>query len=300
MNENGVPAPPGPAQLRKGTDYWGVVNAAFQIVGRYKFLWFYGFFAASGGGGSGGGNWSEDASPWVESFFAQRLELLVLIILGLVVVALVLIAMNIISRGALIGSAGMIASGDRPTFGEAWKMGLRNALPIFGLMILSIIVVLLVTAVCAIPVLLPIAAGAPGIAIAIVIAVVLLFPYLAFMIALALTVTYAERAIAVDGLPFIDAIAAGWSLLRSKVGESLVFWLIGLLAGIIFTVGIIFILVVVGTPLFILGTQNLVAALAIGIPIVFVIMALANGLYGTFSYSFWTLAYLNLKGDVAS
>jgi hypothetical protein len=286
-----------PPQRRTGTDYWAAVSAAFQVVGRYRFLWFYGFFAASGGGGSGGGNWSEDAGPWVRDFFMQRIELLVLIILGIILLALILIVMSVISRGALIGSAAEAASGGRPTFRGAWKTGLRYALPIFGLAILSFIVVLLVTVVCIIPVVLPLAAGSAGIAIAIVIAVILFLPYLAFLIAVTLTVTYAERAIVVDGMQFIDAIGEGWRLLRSRMGESFVYWLIGLLAGIVFTVGIIFILVVVATPLVVLGTQNLVAALAIGIPLAFVIMAFANGIFGTYIYSYWTFAYLALREE---
>lgn len=300
MNENRVPEEVEPSQPRRGTDYGGVINAALSMAWRYKFLWFFGFFAASGGGGGGGSGWSEDAGPWVRDFFMQRTEVLVLIILGLVVLALVLIAMSVISRGALIGSAGRAAVGGRPTFGGAWSIGLKNALPIFALAILSILLVLLVTAICAIPIVLSVMGGAPGIAIAVIIAVILFLPYIAFLLAVALTVTYAERALVVDGLSFFDAIGAGWTLLRSKIGESLLFWLIGLLAGIVYTVGLIFVLLVVGTPIFILGTQNLVAALAIGIPVGIIIIAVSSGLYGTFSYSYWTLAYLELKGERAA
>ncbi len=303
MHENGtsdgagVEAQSSPDVKRSPGDYWGAVSGALSIAGRYRFLWFFGFFAASGGGGGAGTNWSEDAAPWAQNYFMERPEVLILIVLALVVVGLAFFVMGIISRGALIGSVGLAVSGSRPSFSEAWSLGLRYALPLFGLVVLAILAALLVTAICAISVLLPIAAGAPGIAIAVVIGVVLFFPYLAFLIALALTVTYAERAIVLENAPFLDAISAGWSLVRSRVGESLVYWLIGLLAGLIFTVGIVFILVVVGAPVFILGTQDLVAALAVGIPVGFVIMALANGVFGTYFYSYWTLAYLNLRAE---
>jgi hypothetical protein len=274
-------------------DYWSLVSRSLRIIWKHKFLWFFGFFASSGFGG--GFNWIDDAGPRIRDFLLASPVTLVLIIMAAVIVWLVFFVMNLISTGALVASTHGAAEGRRIDFGFAWREGLGAFWRLLGVTVLALIAFLFVTALCAIPVVLALFGGTPGVVIALVIGAVLLFPYLAFLFLLAFTVTYAEREVVLQGAGVFDAIHAGWGMTKRHVWRSLLVWLIMLLSGLVFGIGMVLILLILAVPFILIGLANLFAALVLGIPIGVAFIVVASGAFGSYSYSVWTLAYDEFK-----
>jgi hypothetical protein len=279
-------------------DYWGIVNRALRIVWRHKILWFFGFFASMSGGTVF--NWSRHGSPWVRDLLLMNLGLLALAVMAVVILWLVFFVMNIISVGGLIRGASNADRGGDVSFEGAWRAGLKAFWRLLGLTLLALLAFLIVTAACVIPIVVSAIAGPAGIAIAILIGAVLLLPYLAFVFGLAFTVIYAEREVVLADARLFDAIAAGWRLMSERLWQTFMVWLVMLLSGIAYTVGLVIVLLVVAIPFVIIGLTNLLAALVIGIPIGAAIVIVASGAYGTYSYAVWTLAYEDLKRGAPS
>jgi len=275
-------------------DYWDLVTRSLRVAWKYKFLWFFGFFASSGGGGNFG-TWREDSAPWLREFFIRNPYAFVMIIMAVVIIGLILIVMNVISTGGLIRSTSAANRGLGISFSQTWSAGLSTFWRLLGLSILAIIAMLVVTLVCVAPVVISLLGGAPGIAIAILIAAVLFLPYVAFLFLLTFTVTYAEREIVLEGAGIFDAIRGGWELTRRWIWKSLMVWLVMFLSGIVYMVGLVAALLMLAVPFFAIGVSNLVLALVVGIPIGLVVVILASGWFTTYSYSVWTLAYEQLK-----
>ncbi len=274
-------------------DCWDIVQRSLRTVWKYKFLWIFGFFVSIGGGGAS--NIAEEAGPAVRDFFMEHVEILVLVIVGLVILWLVLFVVNLISKAALIGATADADRGRDITLRGAWNEGLRAFWRMLGLLVIGVIAFLFVSVVCAIPIVLPLAAGAPGITIAVLIGAILLLPYLAFLFLLAFTITYAEREVVIERAGLGDALRTGWELTKQFFWMSLMVWLVMLLSGIIFAVGLVLVLLVLAVPFVLIGLVNLVAGLALGIPVGIVVVAVATGARGTYGYSVWTLAYMELK-----
>lgn len=274
-------------------DYWSLVSRSLHIIWKHKFLWFFGFFASAGGGG--GLNWVDDAGPRLHDFFFANPAILVLTIVGLVIVWLVLFVMNLISKGALVAGTHEASEGRHVTFGYGWREGLRAFWRILGLAVLALIAFLFVTAICVIPVVLALFGGTPGIVIAVVIAAVLFFPYLAFLFLLSFTVTYAEREVVLRRANIFDAIYAGWDLTKRHFWKSILVWLIMLASALVFGISMVVVLLILAVPFILIGLANVFAALVLGIPVGVAFILVASGAFGSYAYSVWTLAYDELK-----
>jgi hypothetical protein len=276
-------------------DYWSLVSRSLRIVWKHKFLWFFGFFATAGGGGGGGFNWVEQGGPRIRDFFLANPAILVLTIVGLVIVWLVLFVMNLISTGAVVAGVRGASEGRGVTFGYAWREGLSAFWRLLGVAVLALIAFIFVTAICVVPIVLALFGGTSGIVIAVIIGAVLLLPYLAFLFLLAFTVTYAEREVVLAKASVFDAIYAGWDLTKRHIWKSLLVWLVMLGSGLLYALGLVLVLLIVAVPFILIGLANVFVALVIGIPIGVVIVVVASGAFGAYSYSVWTLAYDELK-----
>lgn len=275
-------------------DYWDIVSRSVRTAWRYKFLWFFGFFASSGGGNFG--NWGDEGGEWVRDFFLRNPMLLVLIVMGAVLLGLILFIMNIICTGGLIRSTSAADRGHLISFSQTWKAGLSTFWRILGVTILAILTMLVITALCGVPIVLSLLGGAPGIVIAVLIGAILFLPYIAFLFLLAFTVIYAEREIVLQDVGVFDALKAGWELTKQHFWKSMMVWLVMLLSGLIFVLGLIIALLVLAIPFVVIGIANLFAGLVLGIPVGIAFIIVASGAVTTYSYSVWTLAYETLKG----
>ncbi len=277
-------------------DYWDIVLRSQRVVFKHKFLWFFGFFLGSGGGG--GGNWGNEIGPEVRHWMITHVELLTVLIVCAVVLWLALVVMSLISKGALISGVSESDQGRQIAFGGQWNIGVRNALKILGLVMLSFAAVLVVMIALAIPILLPLAAGKVGIVIAIVIGAVLFFPFIAFLFALSFTITYAEREVVLRGVDVFSGISAGWEMTKQYAGKSLMMWLVSLASGIVFAMGLVLVLLILAIPFVLIGMANLVLGLVLGIPLGIAVIFVLSGAFTTYTYSLWTLLYNALRADL--
>lgn len=275
-------------------DYWGIVVRSLRHVWRNKPLWFFGFFAASGGGGSLM-NWTEKTGPSVGGFLKTHLEVLAVLVLFVIVLWLVFFIMSLISRGALIWASGTADEGHRVPFADAWSKGLSAFWKMLLLLIIAVVVFLAVTIICAVPIVLPLAGGAAGITISIIVAAVLFLPFLAFLFLLAFTITYAEREAVVQGSDILASLRVGWQLTREHFWKSVLIWLVQLLCGLLFVIGFFVVGAMIAVPFVVIWTANHLAALLLGIPVGVVYFCVASGAYGAFEYSFWTAAYREIR-----
>ncbi len=277
-------------------DYWGLVTRSFHILWKYKFLWFFGFFAAGAGGSSGNtSQWTEHAGPQVREWLATNMELVAMIVMGMVIMWFVFFVMGLLSKGALIGS---IAHAEREhdiTFGRAWEIGYRNFLKMLGIAIIALLAFFLGCFIFLVPILLPLIAGEAGAVIAIAIAALLFIPFLAFAFLLAFTVTYAEREAVLRNQGIFESLSLGWALTKQYFWNSMVVWLVSLVSGLVFMFCIIFGLLLVAVPFILLGLLNVFAALVVGIPIGIALIIIISGALGTYDYSLWTLAYIRIR-----
>lgn len=278
-------------------DYWDLVSRSVRTAWKYKFLWFFGFFASSGGGNIG--RWSEGGGDRLRDFFLSNPMLLVLIVMGLVIVGLAFFVMNIICTGGLIRSTSRADRGIPVSFSQTWKAGLNAFWRLLGTTLLAILTFLVVTAVCMIPIVLSVLGGAPGIVVAVLIGAILFLPYIAFLFLLAFTVIYAEREIVLENAAVFDALRSGLELAKAHLGKSLMVWLVMLLSGLVFGLGMLFVLLILAIPFVLIGIGNLFLALVLGIPVGVAFVVVASGAYNTYAYSLWTLAYETLKGRPA-
>ena len=277
-------------------DYWDIVQRSLRVVTKHRFLWFFGFFV--GGGGGGGGNWAEEIGPEARHWITTHVELLTVLVVCGVVLWLALVVMSLISKGALISGISESDQERQITFGGQWSIGLRNALRILGLGLLSFVAVLVVVIALAIPILLPLAAGKVGIVIAIVIGAVLFFPFIAFLFALSFTITYAEREVVLRGADVFAGISAGWEMTKRYAGKSLMMWLVALVSGIVFAIGLVLALLMLAIPFVLIGMANLVLGLVLGIPIGLAVIFVLSGAFSTYTHSLWTLLYNALRADL--
>ena len=274
-------------------DYWDLVSRSVRLAWKHKFLWFFGFFASASGGNLG--QWTEEGGEWVSNFFLQHIGLLLVIVVAVVVLWLAFFIMNIISTGGLIRSVSNADRGRPISFGGTWSAGVTTFWRLLGLTVLAVLTFLVVTAACAVPVILSLLGGAAGVAIAVLIGAVLFIPYIAFLFLLAFTVTYAEREIVLFGADVFDAIREGWQLTKRFFWKSMVVWLVTLVCGLVYGLGFVIALAILAVPFVLIGMANLAAGLILGIPIGLAFIAIASGAITTFSYSVWTMAYERLK-----
>lgn len=275
-------------------DYWDIVTRSAKIAWRHKFLWFFGFFAASAGGGGNYLNMGEYGTDEIRDFFTSNVEVLALIVVFAVLVWLALLVVGVISKGALICCIDRAGSGSDVTFGEGWRAGLQAFWGMLGIAAIGLAAFLAVTAVCALAVVLPLVAGTPGVAIAVLIAAVLVVPWLAFLFLLTFVVIYAERAYATGTAGFGEAFRSAWELTKARFWQSMLMWLVSLGSGIAFFVALVTVLLVLAVPFVLIGLANPLAGLVLGIPVGFVVVILTSSAFSTYDHALWTLFYREL------
>ena len=120
-----------------------------------------------------------------------------------------------------------------------------------------------------------------------------------------IVVVFAQRAIVVEDIGPIAAIKSGARLLRSKLGPSLLVWLINVAVSILGGLILVAAMVVTVVPLAIVGLliymaigfggPLIVYLVLAGLVLIVVVWAL-SAVVNTYFWSYWTIAYLRLTG----
>jgi hypothetical protein len=296
-------------------NYLEIVQQAWDIIWKHKWLWLFGFIAALG---SGGGNFSNSlqyssnsgntssAGANFSHFMSTYWVVIVLLALLLVVFSLVAMVFSIIANGALIGSAKGADAGEPVGLGIGWRVGLKYFWRLLGLNIVVILIILVPIVVLAlgavVVTLLSNASGSGSAWICLVpLGLLCLLVVVVVAILLGISSNYAMRYIVIDGAGVIDSLRRGFALFRLRWADTVLMYL--LLGVIGFAVGVVLLIpgAAIGLPALALGISGvalksiiLVAAgVFVGL-LAILVMAVLNGVFVAFSSVAWTLTYIRL------
>lgn len=301
-------------------NYGEIIESAFRITWRNKFLWIFGFFLAAGGnsanvtnnftnlGGDQTGGTLDRLALWIS-------ENLVLFIVVVALVGLVLFLVSLflwtVSNGALAEGVAAIDRGESRRFGQSWRAGLAVFWRVLGQAVVFFALSLLLTILVGLLPVLGVALGFlatqdAGTRIAVVVLAVLLFLVLALLVFVPffIVVQLALRALVVGRERILDSVGAGFALLRRNLGRSLLVWLVQVGLSIAIGVASLLVFLLVGLVTFgpaaaLFFADQFAVAMVLGVVggLVFLaVSAVISGALGTFNHAYWTLAYLRLTG----
>ncbi len=300
---------------------------------RARRLWIFGLFAggASGscGGGSTGLNFNFDArtsQPFpadvrlpsqadIDRVLIQTMTTLqanwaIVLAVGVALMAawLVVWAVSVACRAALIEGGAALAEQRATGLGGAWRTGLTSFGKLLGLDAL-LLVLGLATLAAAIGAIFRFALH-PGAAVDWLALFVVLgtFGVVSFPVwtVLGVLVAYARRAIVLDQAGPLQALAIGWRLARGRPGATALVWIAGLGVGVAGLLAIMVVTIPIAIPAGIMGVVGFllvqsgqiaplgVLLIALAVVLIVAWLLVATAALNTFSWHFWTLAYLRL------
>lgn len=278
-------------------DHWNIVSRSLRFALRHKVLWILGFFASVSG--ENVLRWTQDRGAPLHDYLLPRLDVFAVAVAGLVLLWIGLLVVNTICRAALIAASSSADLGLSAALEGSLRAGAGAFAGMLALLAIAVVVFLAGTLACIVPVVLPLGAGVPGIVIAVVIGAVLFVPYIAFLFGLAFTITFAERALVTERVSIVEALGVGWRLTRTHFWTALVAWLVALVAGFVYVVGLVTALLFAAAPFILIGLVHRTLALVLGIPVAVVLVFVATGAFGAYRFAFWTLLYRGLRGPTA-
>jgi hypothetical protein len=303
-----------------------IVKRAFRLTFRYPVLWIFGILIALTSGGSGWGsssNYQFDRSgggapqiPGIERVSPGAWAgIALLCCCVLLVVIVVTVILQYVSRTALYRLVDQVEeSGTKPTWRQGFRLGWSNRT--FRLFLLELIVGLAVVlaaiillAAAASPLLL-LAVHTPAarwVGISLTVALMLLVVLILVVAAVVLYVLnqFWSREIVLADRGIGEAFARGYRLVRDRIQDVGLMWILLLAIGIGWSLLLIPIALVViltaaglgaGMGFGVYGLTRsipwgVVAGLPVFLAIVIVPMTFLQGLYTVFDSSAWTLAY---------
>jgi hypothetical protein len=303
--------------------YEAVIREAWRITWRFRSLWVLGLFAGSAGpscswtnrtGDTGTGRVipNDDAERITEaitSWVTANLGLITAIAIAFAVIALVAVVVSLIAQGGLTRAGIEATQGGTPTLGAAWGAGLRFFWRYVGLALLTIGLVIAFAICAAIAGGILLLLGGAGdnaptrIGVAVVLGIPLAIVGIIVVFAGLSTITFAQRAIAIEDVGPVAALGVGWRRFREHVGTCAVLWLLNLALGIAAGIAIVIMLVIVAIPLVAIGALlwysggfgGALVTWAVIAGVAFIILAaIVGAAAGTFFWHYWTIAYLRL------
>ena len=320
-------------------DHVRILKQAWQITWRYRALWVFGVILAlttarSGTGGPQFNSLGEDISSpsgefWIPEISSEMVGALIAVIVGLLCLMLILMVVASIARyvaeTALIRMVNDHAeTGEQQRVRQGFRLGWsRAAWRLFLIDMLvnvpAILVLILLFAIAFAPLLLwttdSRAAGALGTAVTIGLLILAILLAIVLGTVLSLLRCFFRRACALEELVVIESIRYGFNVIRRRLKDVAIMWLI--MVGVGLGVGIAMIVVILllmvagalggGLPALLVagmtsqameGVTPWVLAAAVGIPIFLLVVGVPTlflgGLIEVFKSSVWTLVYREL------
>jgi hypothetical protein len=296
-------------------DFGAILSRAWKITWENKVLWIFGLLAAmgngaaGGGGGAGGGDGGggRDFGPgglelpppvrrFVESPDPRIIAIVIGVISVLVLIALVLFVLSMIGRGGLIGGVRLADDNGRVTFGEAWRVGLRNFWRVFliglivGVVVIGLVLILLVPGIFFSITIIGLLCGLP-----------LIFAFVVAAIVLGIVAYFAQIAAVVEDLSVTAALGRAWEVIRANLGDIIILGIVLIVAQAVIGVVIALPVIVTLIPIvfavigFINESQNMAFGGLIVAGLCFVaylpVLIVLGGVLETWITSAWTLAY---------
>lgn len=325
-------------------DYIKILKRSWEILWRYRALWIFGILVALTAGGSGGnggtgyqfngGDFSQGQSPfpgWEMPHIGPEI-VGTLIAIGVVIVVLILLLGVVFTIIRYIASVALIRmmdryeeTGEKVSVWQGFRLGWsRSAWRLFLIDLVTgipaILGALLLIALSLAPLLLWTThsniLGAAGTVAAIgLFFLVILFIIIVF-VALGVFKEFFWRTCILEGKGVIDSIRQGFAMVKRRLGNVALMWLIMLGVGLGFTIlmiPVVLLLIVLGlaiggAPGYLAGLLvNQVAQGAapwiigalVGVPIFILVIGVPSlflgGLYQVFTFNVWTLTYRELR-----
>ena len=250
-------------------DHGALIQQAWRLTWRYRFLWVLGLFVpgATGSCSGGGGNASnipdfdrpaggatglpsdlDRAGAQFGRWIEQNVGLIALVVLLIVLIALVLVVVSFIAQGGMARATAALAQGEPMTAGDAWRSGLGLFWRFVGLWLVQIGIGIAFVLAIGVIVLIFVALGAMTdgggraavVVLGVLLGLALLVALIPLLIAYSIVLVYSQRAMAIEEVGPIDGLGHGVRLLRANFGASALTWLlmVGISIGIAIVVGI--------------------------------------------------------------
>lgn len=315
----------------KNFSYRDILKKSFVIVKKYKFLWFFGFFAAFLGTGgelntmfnsySNIGETSENVFGlqslyqggifWslynnIETFFATYPWQALFMLLMVVVIFIVVIWLAIVSQIALFNLVNKIEKNKKVNYSEGYQAGNKYFGSVFLINILVKVILYGLLVVIAAPLLswFLLKGNVWG---GILFVILLFFFFIPISIIASFIVKYAVAYIVIQGQRTGQAVKLGWELFKKNwlvsIEMAIIILVLGLVVGLIILIAIglasvPFFLIAIAA-LFFGSSTGFYVAVVLGMVAWFVIIAILGSAYVAFQYVTWTLLFLELVGDNA-
>jgi len=319
------------ALVNKSFSYRDILKRSFVIVKKYKFLWFFGFFAAFLGAGgefntvyrnySGIGETSEGIFGlqslyqggifWslynnIETFFITYPWQAFFLFLIIAVIFIVVVWLAIVSQVALFDTANKIAKNKKVNYSEGYSAGNKH----FGSVLLINIIVKVILYGLLVAIATPLLSWfllRGNIWGGILFVILLFFCFVPISIIVSFIVKYAVAYIVIKEQRAGQAVKLGWQLFKKNwlisIEMALIILVLGIAAGLIILIAIglasvPFFLIAIAA-LFFGSSTGFYVAVVLGVVTWFVIIAILGSAYVAFQYTAWTLLFLELVGDKA-
>jgi len=313
-------------------NYGDIIKRSWHITWRYKALWVLGIFAGvSGCQASGGSSYRTSSSdfpalqgrgvsPGTFRGFLETISpyapLIIAATLVLILLALVFAVLSVAARGGLVTGANSAEEGRRATLTELWGAGFGRFWSLVGLDILLSLPIFVVGMAMLVGVMAPLlgtimGGGEPSAAIAAPIcgSLAIGLPLLLVLsFVLGIMHLLALRYVMLGGQGAIEAARNGWHFFRARFKDTFLMWLINtglnLAASVALAIPMIVIGIAVVIPMVAAGIGEqwglLAGVILLAILLFWVVAALYNGIWGTFTSSLWTLFFRDVTGMSAS
>ena len=303
-----------------------IINKAWRITWRFRYLWVLAVFAGVSGPGGGGGfsfpsgssgssSSGNSVSRDFESFFSHAdrwIPIVVALLLLWILLAIAWTVVSVAARGGLIWAVDAIEEGYAVRLGQAWKAGFSRFWSMLGLSLLIriplLILALIVGAGIAIPLVLaitrPTAFSAGAIAPICGTLVIGVPALIVAAFVLGIMQVLAQRSIMLEGRHAIDAAGASWHMFRARFKDTALMWLISwglsIAAGIVMAIPIVILTFAVAIPAVmsgVVGNWGLAIAIgSLGFVILIGLSLFFEAVWGTFTSALWTIFFRRLVG----
>jgi hypothetical protein len=315
----------------KNFTYRDILKRSFIVVKKYKFLWFFGFFAAFLGGGgeleslfrnySNLGETSQDIFSlraiyqggifWTifentKQFFATYPWQAFFLLLMIAVIFIIVIWLAIVSQIALFDAANKISRNKKVNYSEGYQIGNKH----FGSVLLINIVIKIILYGLFIVIAAPLLSWflvSGNVWGGIFFVVLFFFLFVPFSVIVSFIIKYAVAYIVIKGQSAGQAVKSGWELFKKNwlisIEMAFIILVIGLVVGLVILIAIglasvPFFLIAI-TALFFGSSTGFVVAVVLGVVVWFIIIAIIGSAYVAYQYTVWTFLFLELVDDRA-
>lgn len=293
-------------------DYFKVIKRAAQITWTYKSTWLFGILISFFQGGGSSPNYNVGSSDFdygkITGDSAGFIEKLLnpIVILAVVIIVLIVAALSIVigflARAALIGMVEDVEVEGNTSVNKGFSYGWSNWLPLFGINISIWFPFVICTIIVAFLLLSPAIASfvfeqqvlaVVLLIIGILLLLVLLVPTI---IGLSVIELLSQRYRIIGKMGVFGSISEGYRIMRARLGEVFVFWLIMLLIGMALGIVLIPVTLLLLAPALAFAFVNVLLAIAIGLPGIMVLIFF-GGLVQAFTSAAWTEFFMELTQE---